>query len=248
MPTSRQRKKKAVAQPQRKSVAQLIEARRTVMLNAYGKHMVELKRRMKAIHGILTRSKTTGYLATDYESMALNFRKIAELIVFASLVGHEREYAALYPKYQKEWRIKDIMQKLKAINPRYYLHPTIKLPGQDIYGAYTWEDVPQDQWLSEDELVAMYDACSSLIHAQQASAPDRDLSEYAEKFRNWYSKIVILTRHHSVFNDNLKGNITCVMNGFDKPPQIVFFGDVTQKYAGRYDAEGNAVPPTNPEE
>lgn len=202
---------------------------------AYVKLMREVAKRLEAIRALLTHSYTTGFKATDYESMALNFRKIAELVVFASLAGNEKDYAALYPKYQSEWRVKEMMTKLKGVNEHYYPNPITRSKEVDEHGVYTWLPVPPHTWLSEDELVEMYDKCSGLIHAQKSTAPNVDLSTYLLLFTEWYNKVVMLMNHHTIFLLKHKYTLVCRMKTTTSDqPTVMVFEDVSDEYRGKY--------------
>jgi hypothetical protein len=54
---------------------------------SYVRCMEEVKRRLHAIDEILVGSKTTSYKYTNVEFVALQFRKIFELIILATLAS-----------------------------------------------------------------------------------------------------------------------------------------------------------------
>lgn len=164
----------------------------------------------------------TGFLKSDYEVAALNFRKIAELIVYANLVGHEREYGALHASYPFEWRMGQIIKKIKAINPQYYPKATVQ--GVDKNGQKAAHDVPVGQWLTEDELIEMYDSCANLLHQKNPFQPDINPADYTEHFPVWIDKIIKLLNHHIVMLPNGTDSIWCIMNPENtfKPKAYIF--------------------------
>ena len=82
--------------------------------------MSEIKMRTKLAYQLMHGETLLGAPFLDLEAAAMNFRKIAELIVFANMTGHEDAYAAQYPNYSKEWNLGKIMNNIKAINDEYY--------------------------------------------------------------------------------------------------------------------------------
>ena len=163
----------------------------------------------------------------DYESAAVNFRKIAELIIFANLIGHEDEYSALYPNYTTDWNIGQIINKIKKINPDYY--PKALRGVADQNGSLSSvEDSPSGEWITEDELKDMWGKCSDLIHARNPFLEVLNLDEYAELFNYWGKKInELLSRHMIRLADNTH-LIMCVMNpnGTRIPEVNIFQEDI----------------------
>jgi len=88
--------------------------------DGYQTLMKEIVRRYEVILSFLYENKFAIFKITQCEVLAINFRKIAELIVFANLIGHEEEYSSLHSKYADEWRLVQIIQRIKNINPNYY--------------------------------------------------------------------------------------------------------------------------------
>jgi hypothetical protein len=195
---------------------------RSKMLSKYQVMMSEIMYRSDVITSIMSGTVRNGYKDFDYEILAINFRKIAELIVYANLVSHEKEYASVHPKYIYEWRMANIISKIKAINPNCY--PKAARQGPIVQGVRQTEDVPPGEWMTEDELIEMYDLCSDLIHARNPFQPRVNISDYDERFSIWYSKIVNLLNHHIVQLADSRYSVWCIMNpeGTRKPKAYWF--------------------------
>lgn len=193
--------------------------------------MLEVFRRMHMIQGLDGKSRTTGFQATDFETIALNFRKIAELIVYASLAGHEDEYAALHPSYQSQWRIGQIMKRIKDINPYYFPVPTKHNSVEDEFGYSSFEILPAGTWMTEDELIGMYEKCGDILHAQNSFQTPRSLTEYPILFKTWYSKLRELLSHHNSYLLGPGILLVCQMNAtyYGNKPKVSIFKDITDK-------------------
>lgn len=181
------------------------------LTEVYESMMYEIIMRTELIIAAISPTdRVTGFLKSDYEVASLNFRKIAELIVYANLVGHEKEYAALHPNYSFEWRLAPIIKKIKAINPDYY--PKATTQGVNEKGQKTANDVPAGIWMTEDELIEMYDSCADLLHEKNPFQPQPDLSGYTNRFPVWLDKIIQLLNHHIVLLPDGVNSIWCIMN------------------------------------
>ena len=75
--------------------------------------MEEVKRRLGAIDDILVGNKTTSCKYTNVEFVALQFRKIFELIILATLASHHHLFEGLVRKLSKEWQISKVVAIVK---------------------------------------------------------------------------------------------------------------------------------------
>lgn len=185
--------------------------------HGYETLMQEIMRRYDVIKSIVYDKKFNGYHITSCEIVGLNFRKIAELIVFANMIGHEQEYTTLHPKYEYEWRLKNIIQKIKAINPNYYpravAYKEFTLPTGE--KGLSVENLPEVEWLTENELIDMYDYCGDLLHARNPFQDAIDLNKFDVRFKEWAPKLVMLLSQHQVYLVDGMHQISCIMSGTD---------------------------------
>jgi hypothetical protein len=163
-------------------------------LNKYVKNMVEVKLRISAIRSILENKTTTGYLATDYEFVCLQFRKVLELIAFSNLVCNEDIYSDLYQNMEKHWRVKDILDKIEKINPNFYPQPVTSVPTDGID-----EMVPLvNGFLTRNEFSEVYERCSKHIHITNPFRPEPEIEILETTFYMWLSKIITLLNAHTI--------------------------------------------------
>jgi hypothetical protein len=71
----------------------------------YRKCMEEFKRRQIAIDEISNQTRTKSYRYTNAEFVALQYRKVFELTVLATLASHQQFFDGLVRKLSKEWQI-----------------------------------------------------------------------------------------------------------------------------------------------
>ena len=185
--------------------------------------MSEIQLRLAVAYELIHGDTVLGAPFLDLEAAAMNFRKIAELIVFANMAGHKDAYATLYPEFHKEWNMGKIMNKIKAINDLYYPNAVIEI--LDDNGKATGvEDLPEGEWLTEEELITMFGKCSDLIHARNPFADELDYDAYAALFDEWGQKINGLLSHHMVLLADKEHVIMCVMKPKEGgPPQTGIF-------------------------
>jgi len=72
----------------------------------YIKCMEEIKRRQTVIDEILAGSKATSFKYTNIEFVALQFRKIFELIILSTVASNHHFFEGLVRKIAKEWELK----------------------------------------------------------------------------------------------------------------------------------------------
>ncbi|GAB2781128.1 hypothetical protein HNQ93_001266 [Hymenobacter luteus] len=198
--------------------------------NAYYKLMKEAGERIDALRPMITDLTLRENYLLNFEAIALSYRKIAEVIVFANLAGHEREYADLYPKYQQEWRIKEIIQRIKGINPGYYPRPRRRNPTKDINQIEHLQLLSDGEWMTEDELIDMYNTCSGLIHAQNSFKEDIDLTPFPALFQSWANKLVGLLNYHLVHLPDGKHSVSFQMRDSNTGlPSVFLFEDITDQ-------------------
>jgi hypothetical protein len=184
------------------------------LCHGYATLMGEITRRYEVIQSMVYGGQLTGAHITRCEIAGLNFRKIAELIIFANLIGHEEEYANLHPTYQSEWRLSQIIKRIKVINPNYYPKAVIYTEGTLPNGeqGIIIDNSPEGQWLSEDELVGMYNDCGDLLHARNPFQDAVDLDEFDAKFQMWSPKIEALLAQHQVALVDGVHQISCILS------------------------------------
>ena len=137
---------------------------------------------------------------TTAESIALQIRKILELIALASLAANRTEYAKHRKNFQTDWNGKLILEALEKANPKFYPKPNKQVVEPNTGKVASLEDV-KSGFLTKDDYMTLYDACCSLLHADNPLSPK---SKAAERFLadapSWMEKIrrLLESPHNSV--------------------------------------------------
>jgi len=163
----------------------------------YIKCMEEIKRRQFAIDEILDGSKTTSFKYTNVEFIALQFRKIFELVILATLASHQHLFEGLARKLAKEWQVTKIVAIVKRKNPSFYPQPIDRAPAakQDIKDE--WKPIKSD-FLTLDELVEAHGKIGGLMHANNPYHEERLLTEIEILFPMWREKLIRLLNNHFI--------------------------------------------------
>jgi hypothetical protein len=96
-----------------------------------------------------------------YERVCLQLRKILELIAYSTLVANKDAFASFHPNFAEFWKAKNVLNKLREINPRYY---PAALRETTLNGQRHFEDAMPDTWLTEGEFAPLFDSCSEVLH------------------------------------------------------------------------------------
>ena len=131
-------------------------------LSKYLSVMKEIKNRELVISGMESGRCNAMFKIVNLEVMFFQLRKILELIVKVPMIIHESEYRSITKEPEKDWRIQDIMYKLKKINPKYYPEPI---------EIIKYDNKPDEfknkitGFLTEKQLISAYKKCNNYLHA-----------------------------------------------------------------------------------
>ena len=132
----------------------------------YARCMEEIKRRQIAIDEILYERKTTSFKYTNTEFVALQFRKIFELVILASLASHQHLFEGIARKLAKEWQVTKTVAIVKNKNPGFFPTPIDRAPSANETAKDEWKPIALG-FLTLDELIEAQDwgvdACEQSI-------------------------------------------------------------------------------------
>lgn len=167
-----------------------------VVLSKYLSLMEEIKKREQVIIGLYDGTCNAKYKIVNYEVMFFQLRKILELIVKAPMIINENEYREISRSPERDWRIRDVMKKLKEANPKSYPEP---ITIEKISGLPDKFNTREEGFLTQDLLCEAYDHCNGFLHAQN---PLSDESEV--KFDDeWRFICATLEQIHNLLNPHL---------------------------------------------
>jgi hypothetical protein len=137
------------------------------------------------------------YMPTTAETIGLQFRKILELIVFASLTANKKLYATAYANFSKHWEASKLIGNLRRLNPGFYPVPIIITPdpAPHIRSAFALRTVG---FLTADQLIQTHGRCGKLLHAANPFGQVIDYDFYHQSFVEWHRLIIGLLNCHQV--------------------------------------------------
>jgi hypothetical protein len=164
---------------------------------AYIKCMEEIKRRLCAIDDILSGKVKTSFNYTNIEFVALQFRKIFELIVLATLASHEHYFEGLTRKLSKEWQVSKVVAIVSERNPDFFPKPIIREKSVEQEVIDNWIDVTEG-FLTLDELIQAHGHIGGLMHADNPLRESARLEELEAQFPIWRARLVRLLNDHLI--------------------------------------------------
>lgn len=173
--------------------------------------MNEIKSRTDVIRRFLHNKTTTGYHLTDTESVALQFRKIFELIALASLVAHKDEYSKQRKSFMTDWHAVGIIKIIEKINPDFYPIPTKQI--LDEKGKVKETVNVTDGYLTKEEFLDAINTCGDMLHSDNPFSTSKDAMSVYKKFPVWLKKTQTLLNHHQVQLYDSNYQLWCIMKG-----------------------------------
>lgn len=164
---------------------------------SYVRCMEEIKRRLNAIDEIMGGRRTTSYKYTNHEFVCLQFRKIFELVVLATLASHRHLFDKLSGRLAKEWRIAEVASIVRKKNPGFYPRPIDRISASTPAIKDEWVDV-NSGFLSFSELVTSHGRLGKAMHAQNPYEQDDFFEALSSSFPDWKRKTVRLLNNHCV--------------------------------------------------
>lgn len=177
-----------------------------------------IKLRMEQIR---TAENDIHFLIPRVEYMALQFRKIIEQILLASLITNSDIYQQYYNRIGKEWNPKYIAQDLKRINPNFFPKAVI-----DHHDNHKLEEIKDS--LTCDELIEMYKHIGKLLHANNPFSQFPDYEEFSAYIIKGCSRIIDLLSIHIIKPYGEKTLLLVIMHQGKN-------GDVSINWCERYD-------------
>ena len=185
--------------------------------------MNEIKLRIDVIRGFLENDWNAHYLIATVECIALQFRKILELVALASLVANREEYAKQRTGFRKDWKANKIIEDLEKVNPWFYPIPTKpkRLANGDVSSLRQKSE--SDGYLTKDDYSILFDKCSDLLHATNPYAPTKNpYKRFMDDAPKWASKVVSLLEYHAIYSPKSGDVLYLVeMNGIDHPVRLI---------------------------
>lgn len=166
-------------------------------IEKYAEAMKEIKLRSEVITLFLTGRLEARYVPTNVEMIGLQFRKVFELVAFASLAANRSQYSSVYSDFAKHWEAAKLLKNLRRINPNFYPKPVVEAPTSQSGALHALKEREQD-YLTQDELIEAHGKCGKLMHGANPFGIPIDYAFYQQRFNIWMSKTINLLNNHQV--------------------------------------------------
>jgi hypothetical protein len=178
-------------------------------IQKYIRSMQEIKHRIKVALAILDGKTTTGQPPIDIETVALQTRKILELIALASVCVNKKEYSKMREKFYTDWHANRILNDIEKVNPKFY-----PMPGKQILedGKAIGVRPVDEPYLTRGEFEELYDRCSDYMHANNPYGNSTDIEKAKLIFSESIQKIIMLLSNHRIQLKNSEQQLWVVMN------------------------------------
>jgi tetratricopeptide (TPR) repeat protein len=194
-------------------VKELLQNEENAILD-YKKLMSEVNKRMLFIKSI-NLNNNEEYIQDEIEIIALNIRKILELIALGSLVTNEKLLEMTRKEIIKIWRAREQLKLIESKNPHFYIDPVkheSSMEGTEKVHKFVGVNGNgnlKEYFLSKKLFEKIYDKCGDLLHA---TSPFKsiDLQYYKKNIPFWLE----------VIETTLKCYIINLSNGFAYLVQI----------------------------
>jgi hypothetical protein len=209
-------------------------------LRAYASCMEEIKVRLTRLRRVLAAELTLGDESADYEVVAVNLRKILELIAFSSLSANREEYAKAHARYAQYWKAKALLESIAAINPEFYPQP-LALKAEMTHGVINFEPETGDV-LTRDDFEHLLNCCADVVHVWNPYTQKVRNVDFGLPISEWLNRITRLLNLHTVRLAGTKDILLVVMQSPEDGKVHVYLApDVTPP--GGY--EPGSSPPTS---
>lgn len=158
--------------------------------------MQEIKRRFEVIDFFLQLKGNALYVQATVESICLQFRKVLELIAFASLIANKKAYAAVYEDFSKHNKADLLLKDLRRVNPNFY--PVPIQPQSKIIDGISVSELVIEPYLTPENFVHVFKKCSALLHTPNPFGGRVGVPYYQKAFPEWRMKIARLLNTHEV--------------------------------------------------
>lgn len=167
-------------------------------LEMYLQNMTEIKKRHEVILAILNHRATTSVKITDIETIALQIRKILELVALGSLVLNKEKYSEMHKNFSSQWNAKYILNDIERINPSFYPKPIDEVPIKYQSRIINNLQEKKDGFLTKDEFIELYDRLGGLLHTNNPFVEKDNVSEFEKNIIDILNKIKNLLNSHII--------------------------------------------------
>jgi hypothetical protein len=159
--------------------------------------MEDIKGRIVAVDQLGSPAGLAVPVVVRFESIYLQYRKILELIAFASLVSDAEAYSRVYQGFSKNWNAEELFRDLERANPGFYPKPKLEVPDSDPKVRSTLADRTSG-YLTAGEFLELHGRSGEIIYGRDPFAGVPGLEWFVSNAEDWRDKIVGLLDMHVI--------------------------------------------------
>ena len=159
--------------------------------SSYCQGMDEVKKRIEVINFFLNGDSNIKYPGALAESIAVQIRKILELVALTSLMANRSELVKFNKKFQYHSKLSEVLSALKKVNPDYYPKPLEVNTGMEL------KDITSG-FLTQQDFRRLYASCSRILHIENPLKEAPDSIKFIKSVPAWISKIMLLLNRHRI--------------------------------------------------
>ncbi len=165
----------------------------------YAYYMHEVRSRLNLIAragaSVEAKKPITGFAATDVELCFLNFRKILEIMMFASILAHKDAEIELSSQIcDRAWNARKIFDYLESKNSDFY---PVAIETVDHNSVPPSLVARPNGFLTKAQFLELYDVhCGKMLHATREVVIHKPYVAPIAEIRHWWEKIWKLLQHH----------------------------------------------------
>ena len=186
----------------------------------YANVMGEVKARLFLADDFITKKLTTGSDTTDIEFIALQLRKVMELVALGSIVPNKTKYQKLRKDFEKHYHARRIMVDLEKVNPNFFPKAMLRVP-VSAPGANLEIKKRENVWLSKKRFERQYDKLGKIMHADNPFAQRRAYASLYKQYRELIKNLWELMECHLITLVTGKLEWCVFMQERDKPVKVL---------------------------
>lgn len=166
-------------------------------MKIYVRCMTEIRQRIGAIRWAVINVELMEKESFVFaEVVFIQFRKILELVAFASLTANRDHYSAAHATFGDHYKAKLILQAVGSLNPDFYPVPLQPAKVQP-EGKFLLEPTTET-YLTREDFEYLYDRAGDALHARNPFSKRDPKIDLKYKVTEWVLLIQRLLRFHTV--------------------------------------------------
>lgn len=183
-------------------------------IDLYLSCMEQIKFRVNGINNALSHFGASAFGPLDAEFVALQLRKVFELIAYSSLCAHRQLFEGIRARIDREDKIAQILKTIKQHHPRFFPIPIRQQPSRTPGAAIEVVDQPSKS-LTLDTLIQAHGNVADWLHSFNPYTTPLSPTEWHGRFRDLLLQTTALLGHHRIILIDHDVELWCLMHAQD---------------------------------